>query len=137
MQLHASCVAFDGRAILIRGASGSGKSSLALELIALGADLVADDRVDVTESIAAPIASAPARLFGLIEARGIGVLHVKALKAAEISVMVNLDRTETARLPDAKHEDLIGHMVPLLHKVESPYFAVALRQYLIGGLSDR
>ena len=42
--VHASCVARDGRAVLIRGASGSGKSGLALQLMALGAGLVADDR---------------------------------------------------------------------------------------------
>ncbi len=46
-QLHASAVAVDGRGCLITGASASGKSTLALEMIALGAELVADDRVDV------------------------------------------------------------------------------------------
>ncbi|MFZ9950137.1 MAG: HPr kinase/phosphorylase, partial [Gemmobacter sp.] len=43
--LHASCVAFAGRGVLILGPSGSGKSGLALGLIALGAGLVADDAV--------------------------------------------------------------------------------------------
>lgn len=45
--LHASCVALDGRGLLILGPSGSGKSALALELMALGADLVADDRTEI------------------------------------------------------------------------------------------
>ena len=40
--LHASCVAVAGRAVLITGPSGSGKSSLALTLLAHGAALVAD-----------------------------------------------------------------------------------------------
>ena len=43
--LHASAVAIEGRAVLITGPSGSGKSGLALDIIALGARLVADDGV--------------------------------------------------------------------------------------------
>ncbi|MEM9638850.1 MAG: hypothetical protein AAGA94_14475, partial [Pseudomonadota bacterium] len=46
--LHASCVACQGRAVLILGRSGQGKSGLALQLMAYGADLVADDRTQVT-----------------------------------------------------------------------------------------
>ena len=41
--IHASCVAIDGRALLIEGASGDGKSDLALRLIDRGATLVSDD----------------------------------------------------------------------------------------------
>ena len=35
--VHGSCAALDGRAILILGPSGSGKSALALALMSLGA----------------------------------------------------------------------------------------------------
>ena len=45
-QIHATCIEVDGVGVLIRGASGSGKSDLALRLIDAGATLVADDRVD-------------------------------------------------------------------------------------------
>lgn len=41
--LHASAVEVDGRAILMMGASGAGKSSVALHLSARGAGLMADD----------------------------------------------------------------------------------------------
>ncbi|MFQ5437976.1 MAG: HPr kinase/phosphorylase, partial [Paracoccaceae bacterium] len=44
MIVHAGAVAFDRRAVLILGPSGSGKSSLALELMSRGASLVSDDR---------------------------------------------------------------------------------------------
>ena len=53
MILHATCVAVDGRGLLILGPSGSGKSALALQLIALGAQLVADDRTRVSRRGAA------------------------------------------------------------------------------------
>ena len=46
--LHATCIAWQGRGVLIRGPSGSGKSALALGLMAHGAVLVADDRVKLS-----------------------------------------------------------------------------------------
>ena len=42
--MHASCVSYENHAVLILGPSGIGKSSLALQLMALGAVLVADDK---------------------------------------------------------------------------------------------
>ena len=49
--LHATCVALEGRAVLLRGPSGSGKSDLALRLIDAGALLVADDLVGVLRHV--------------------------------------------------------------------------------------
>ena len=45
--IHATCVAIEGRGVLIVGPSGSGKSDLALRLIDRGAALVADDYTDL------------------------------------------------------------------------------------------
>ncbi|MBM3488544.1 MAG: hypothetical protein FJX67_18250, partial [Alphaproteobacteria bacterium] len=45
LRLHATCIAVDGIGVLVRGASGAGKSDLALRLIDAGARLVADDQV--------------------------------------------------------------------------------------------
>ena len=70
-QLHGSVVAAGGRAVLITGAAGAGKTTLALEMIALGAELVADDRVDTWPESAGPAGpgrlwlSAPAKISGL------------------------------------------------------------------------
>jgi len=50
MQLHATAVAFDQKAVVITGPSGAGKSSLALQMMAFGADLVADDQVILTSN---------------------------------------------------------------------------------------
>jgi HPr kinase/phosphorylase len=71
MILHASVVAVDGAGVLILGASGAGKSGLALRMIALGALLVSDDQVLLERCGDVLVARAPETLSGLIEARGV------------------------------------------------------------------
>jgi len=131
--IHASCVAWQGRAALIRGASGRGKSSLALELMALGATLVADDRVVLEAGPDGITASVSEPLSGLIEARGIGLLNAERTGPARVVVVVDLDHEETARLPEPRETELLGQSLPLLHAVKSPHFAAALMQYLKAG----
>jgi hypothetical protein len=70
--VHASCVACRGRAILIIGPSGSGKSDLALRLIDRGARLVSDDQTLVTLENGRLLASPPRTIQGLVEVRGLG-----------------------------------------------------------------
>jgi len=134
--LHASCVAVASAGVLIRGRSGSGKSSLALELMALGALLVSDDRTEIKLRDAWPVASAPKNLQGLIEARGIGILSAANIASARIVLVVDLDRAETDRLPPDRTTELLGHSVALLHKVESMKFSAGILQYLKGGKVD-
>ncbi len=107
-QLHATAVAVDGRGCLITGASGSGKSTLALEMLALGAELVADDRVDIRKSAGALMLSAPAPIAGLIEARGVGILRLPARTEAPLALIVDLDAAEGERLPAARCRELLG-----------------------------
>ena len=100
--LHATAVAVGARGLLITGASGSGKSTLALQLIALGATLVADDRVIVTPTAEGAVRlSAPTATKGLIEARGLGLLRTD-VTSAYVAAVVTLDETETRRLPPAE-----------------------------------
>jgi ABC-type thiamine transport system ATPase subunit len=61
--LHASCVALDGRAVLITGISGSGKSDLSLRLLDRGFVLVADDQTIVRKQGERLIATAPVALL--------------------------------------------------------------------------
>jgi HPr kinase/phosphorylase len=137
--IHASCVALDGRAVLILGASGQGKSTLALQLMALGAGLVADDRtvlsLDATAMPPCLQADAPPPLRGMIEARGIGLLQAKAVGPCAVHLVVDLDRTETARLPDMRQISLLGQALPVFHRVDSPSFPAAILQYLKAGRS--
>ena len=96
--LHASCVAIDGRAVLIEGPSGSGKSDLALRLIDRGATLVSDDYTVVERSGSDLIASAPATIAGRIEVRGLGLLEQPALTEAPVALLVAIDEP-VVRLP--------------------------------------
>jgi HPr kinase/phosphorylase len=130
--VHASCVALAGKAVLITGPSGSGKSALALELIALGADLVADDRTTLERQGDEVLASAPAALSGLIEARGVGIIALDCQCAVPVALVVDLLQRETARLPERHTRRLLDREVPCLHKVDAGYFSAAVHAYLKG-----
>ncbi|WP_111732134.1 HPr kinase/phosphorylase [Roseovarius amoyensis] len=131
--LHASCVAIDGRAVLIRGASGSGKSGLALQLMALGAGLVADDRTRLWRNGAALMADAPATLRGRIEAREVGILTAPAAGPAEVVLVVDMDTVETDRLPPMRRMPIHGVGLPLVRKSHLAHFPAAILTYLKGG----
>lgn len=131
--VHASCVAVQGRAVLIRGASGTGKSALALHLMALGAGLVADDRTCLQAREGQVIASCPEALGGLIEARFVGLLRAAPAPPAPLALVVDLDRVETRRLPPPRNTALLGQQIPLLHKVDHAHFPASILQYLKGG----
>ena len=72
--VHASTVAVDGRAVLITGPSGSGKSDLALRLLDRGFILVSDDQTIVKKDGDRLLASAPPNIAGKLEVRGIGIV---------------------------------------------------------------
>jgi HPr kinase/phosphorylase len=133
--LHASAVAIDGRAVLITGPSGSGKSGLALHLIALGARLVADDGVILRREGERLLARAPQAIRGLIEVRFVGLLKAEPLDEVPVALVVDLGTTESERLPPWRTTTIEGVALPLLHKVESLHFAAAVRQYLAHGRS--
>ena len=134
--IHASCVCIREKAVLICGASGSGKSGLALQMIALGASLVSDDRTTVQLVNGAIIASAPKNIRGFIEARGIGILNAKTVASSEVVLVVDLDRIETKRLPESHSKSICDTNLPCLHKIEALYFPAAILQYLQSGRRD-
>jgi HPr kinase/phosphorylase len=113
-EIHASCVAAGGRGLLILGRPGAGKSALALELVALGALLVADDRVALRRAGDVLVATAPPRLRGLVEARGVGVLRLPHAAEAALALAIDLDATERARIPPRRSMGLLGVAIPLL-----------------------
>ncbi|WP_193743271.1 RNase adapter RapZ [Sandarakinorhabdus sp. AAP62] len=110
--LHATAVALDGRAVLLLGKSGAGKSDLALRLVAAGWRLVADDQVVVTVDGDRLIASAPPRLAGLMEVRGVGIVP-EPTAPAPIALALDLAAAPD-RLPDPDHLQLAGQTVPRL-----------------------
>ncbi len=133
--LQGTAVALEGHGLLINGKPGSGKSSLALDLISRGAVLIADDRVLATSREDGLLMSAPDALAGLIEARGLGLLQMPHTSAPLIAV-VDLDDIETERLPHAHETVMAGVTIPRLRKVESPIFPAMLVAYLRGGRRD-
>ncbi|MGH1416103.1 MAG: HPr kinase/phosphorylase [Pelagimonas sp.] len=133
LNLHASAVVLQGRGLLIQGASGSGKSGLALSLMAHGAQLVSDDRTILTRDAGGVWMSAPAPIAGMIEARGIGLIRADCAPHAPLHAMVDLDHEERDRLPPNREISILGYSVPLLFNVSSPYFPASLVQFLKGG----
>ncbi|QFT57808.1 HPr kinase/phosphorylase [Sulfitobacter sp. THAF37] len=118
------------RGVLIIGPSGSGKSALALQLIALGADLVADDRTRVVREGDNVIAQAPETISGLIEARGVGILRLPSAGPTPLALVVDMSHTEEERLPPQRTAFVHGRELPCLHRVEGPQFAPAILLYL-------
>lgn len=131
--IHASCIAVDGKGLLILGDSGCGKSSLALELMAYGADLVSDDRVLLTVFDDRLVAQPPATITGMIEARGVGILNSSYLPHVYIDAVVNMQKTEPMRLPDKKTIEILGISIPCYYKVDSLSFSAAILQLLKAG----
>lgn len=131
--LHANAVVVQGRGLLIKGASGKGKSGLSLQLMALGAQLVADDRTVLELQGGQVWMSAPEPIRGLIEARGIGILSAQPALRARLSAVLDLDHDETDRLPPKREISLLGCRFPLFFRVSTPYFQASLIQYLKGG----
>lgn len=132
--IHATTVSFDGQGIILLGKSGAGKSSLALQLISLGAGLVADDRTILHRSDDDLIADSPESIKGMLEARGVGLLRLPAIGPTRLALAVNLDLTEDHRLPYPHHQDLLDVSLPCLHNASSPHFAAAILLYLQGGV---
>ncbi len=130
--LHASAVAFGSCGILIIGKSGAGKSSLALQLMSIGAKLVADDRVEITRfPEGGLLLGSPQSLNGLIEARGLGVLTADPVRAVARAV-VDLDEVETERIPEPKEIVIASETLCCIAKVESPAFPAMVRLKFAG-----
>ena len=94
---NVSCVSMRGRGILITGAPGSGKSSLALALLDRGGELVGDDGVALAIRDGEVVASPPPNTAGLIEIRNVGLLEVPAT-SAPVAIVIALS-AEAERLP--------------------------------------
>ena len=103
MQIHGSCASRDGDGVLLIGPPGAGKSDLVLRLLARGFDLVADDRVDISNGWARPV---PA-LEGLLEVRGLGIVHLPFVASARLALTVELGAVPP-RLPEPERHALLN-----------------------------
>lgn len=146
MILHAGLVALweagaggGWRGALIEGASGAGKSDLALRCLAAGWRLVADDRVVAWRCGDAAYGRAPAALAGLIEARGIGLFAAPALPFCRIVARIQLCAGDEPieRLPEAAFAPLLEVDLPLVKlasfEASAPAKLAAMMQRLGAG----
>lgn len=109
LALHASCVAFDGQGVLILGAAGAGKSTLAQRLMDAGAVLVADDAVLVEEKNGGGLVAAPhPRVAGLFALRGGELREMPYLPQCTVHWMVDVDEANPVILSVAKDLGIVA-----------------------------
>ncbi|MCY4027267.1 MAG: HPr kinase/phosphatase C-terminal domain-containing protein [Rhodospirillales bacterium] len=130
-----TCVAVDGRGVLLRGPSGAGKSDLALRLIDDGAELVADDRVALVSSAGFLTASAPPALRGLMEVRGLGVFRLPYRTSVQVSLVADLVDDEGERLPAPDQTTILGHALPAI-RLSAKASSAAARVRLVLGAAE-
>lgn len=125
--MHGVLLSVMGHGVLLTGESGIGKSELALELIAKGHHLVADDAVTIRRT-------SPEHLEGycnpkfnhFLEVRGLGILNIREMfgeaatrESKRIELIVNLQHMDPQslnsmdRLHQEQHyRDLLGIEIP-------------------------
>lgn len=125
---QASAVVIAGRALLIEGPPGSGKSSLALALIDRGAGLIGDDAVTLLEKNGRLIAAPPPNIAGLLEVRGVGLVRFPVAAPAPVALVLVLGGPPVARLPESPLpcRTIAGIAVPVL-RFDPGMIAPALR----------
>lgn len=133
IRVRGGCVCLDDKGILITGASGMGKSALALDLMAMGARLVSDDWTILRVAEGGLLADAPEALRGRIEARGIGILAASPAGPTALQLVVDLGTEPDDRLPPRRAVEMAGLSLPLVKAVYHAHLGAALRQLLIGG----
>jgi len=147
-QVHGVLVVIRGTGLLLRGASGTGKSDCALELIRRGHRLVADDVVEIRGDpvhhrlVGAP----PAAIAGRLEVQDVGIIAVEPIfgttalaPSHEVDAVVDL----IAAAPEEhrrRHIDpppptrLLGHALPTYVIRGTEVTTVANRLEVIAGV---
>jgi hypothetical protein len=107
--LHATSIVFCGRGLLLVGASGSGKSDLALRIMDAGGSLISDDYTELSVKDDQLFGSPPDAIKGMIEVRGVGLLKVPYIRSARLDVLVMCEsKTVIERLPPVIHTNIEG-----------------------------
>jgi HPr kinase/phosphorylase len=122
-----------GRAVMIIGKSGAGKTALMLEMMALGAEFIGDDQVfvEIGEDITIhPHSNAKGRL----EMRGVGIFETKSRAQAKLELVVNLDQEPSTRLPQKQHFEIGDSLLPKIDGKGVHHLASFLYLFLKGDL---
>lgn len=110
--IHATAVAIDGKGVLLMGASGSGKSDLALRLIDRGAVLICDDYCDIIDGNSGPEILAKPAIAGKIEVRGVGICKCDHIPNAPLTMALKLDCLPERLPAENDRIELAGWSVP-------------------------
>jgi hypothetical protein len=136
--VHGTAVLAGASGVLIRGASGAGKSSLAALMIERGARLVSDDRVHLSACHGRILAAAPASIAGRLELRGRGIVAVRHERTALIRLVVDIvggAGIERMPEPDALACELLGVSLPRQPVAGSAAEALPLVRRALAALS--
>lgn len=111
---QATCVVVAGTAVLIEGAPGSGKSSLALALIDRGAQLLGDDGVVLSSAGERLLARPHPNTRGKLEIRNLGLLDFPVCDEAPVGLVLRLDEAAPRFIEAAGTIAISGHDLPFL-----------------------
>ncbi|MBP6952104.1 MAG: HPr kinase/phosphatase C-terminal domain-containing protein [Alphaproteobacteria bacterium] len=118
--IHGTCVEINGKAVLISGKPGVGKSSLALQLIDRGALLITDDQTLINLTRDVLFVFAPPSLKGLMEVRGVGICTFPYQETAPLALCVDIcDEKLPDRLPEPIFIEYYGVKVPCLKLIKN------------------
>lgn len=134
--IHASCVAYFKKGILIYGKSGLGKSDLCLRLIMnKGCNLVGDDRIDIYTRGASLKAKSVATIANMLEVRGVGLMKFEAQKSVTVKLAVELVKSSSSieRLPEPEYFEYEGVKV---RKIKICAFEASAADKIILALSQ-
>ena len=109
-----TCVGINGRALLITGASGVGKTSLALALIDRGALLVGDDGVQLIARDGRLHASPAPATRGLLELRGVGIITLPVAENLPVALLIHLSPDAPRYVETASSETIAGIPIPAI-----------------------
>jgi serine kinase of HPr protein (carbohydrate metabolism regulator) len=111
---QATCISINGRALVIEGEPGSGKTSLALALIDRGAELIGDDGVRLDLRAGRLFASPPPYTAGLIEVRNLGLLPWPTISDVPVALVLRLDPEAPRFIEAAEQAELGGVALPMV-----------------------
>ena len=108
--VHGSLVIINGIGVLIIGQSGVGKSETVIELIQKGHMFVSDDSVIVKRVGNHFIGSSPDITKDMLEARGIGLVNIKAIYGERaVKQKTNIDLVIELKKDDGFNFDRLGN----------------------------
>lgn len=104
--------------------------------MALGCTLVSDDRTELRVLDGRIEARAPTAIKGLIEARGLGLLHADTVHVAQVAFVITMDHEECDRLPPLRHVEILGKTLICVRQSQQCDFPAAVLQMLKQGRAE-